>query len=207
MEFCGVREQFGFTNRPQSKLPMLDPTWYFDGDLPGLSDATVDATIQAALSTWSKRCRPVWSKAATMASATLKIITTRIDGPLNILADCEFPYPGMRQILMRLDMEKFTTAFNPGPNYLGLPHVVAHEGGHAMGVFHLADDSTPDLMNARYNARIWEPQDDDAAIVLQLYGPPLAIIPQPTPPIPGMKSINVNVEQDGKKWSGSIPRI
>ena len=182
MEFCGVREQFGMSDQPQRKLPTVDPTWWFDGDLPGLDDATGEQTIQASLSTWSKWCALLWSKAATKASATLLIITTRIDGPSNVLADCQLPYPGMKQLLMRLDLERFTTKLNPDGGYIGLPHVIAHEGGHAEGLMHLAFDATPDLMNQTYRKDIWEPQADEGSIVKSLYGSPRPMPPPATPP-------------------------
>lgn len=202
MNFCGVSEQFGASEMPQRKLPTLDPTWWFDGELPGLSDADVEGTIQAAFNTWSKVCAISWTKAASKASATLSIITTRIDGPLMVLADCQLPSPGLNQLLMRLDIEKFTRSFTPERGYIGLPHVLAHEVGHAMGLMHLPDDDTPDLMNARYNPAIWEPQQEEGSLTKKLYGAPRNI---PVPSTPH-KPVRVTVEQDGKKWSGEIPR-
>jgi hypothetical protein len=202
VEFCGVREQFGVSNQPQRKLPTIDPTWWFDGDLPGLSDAVIEQTIQTSLGSWSKWCALQWTKAATKASSTLLIITTRIDGPSNILADCQLPFPGMQQLLMRLDLEKYTTAFTPERGYIGLPHVIAHEGGHAKGLMHLDFDQTPDLMNATYRADIWEPQADEGAIVRKLYGPTRPA-PAPVPPAPGEIPLILPAELTFQAYGGT----
>lgn len=168
--FCGVRENFG---EQSAKLPMLDPTWFFQGSIAGLEASRVRSTIAKALAGWSKVCALRWREADSPQSATLRIITERIDGPGNVLADCQLPYPNFKQLLMRLDAEKYVDVLQPVAGTIGLYHVVAHEGGHAEGFGHLPFDGTPDLMNPTYNREVYEPQADEAMIARRMYGPPV----------------------------------
>lgn len=173
-------------------------TWFFDGDLAGLSDLQVDTIFQGAFDRWSQHGRMKWQKAANAQDCTISIITARIDGPQGVLADCQLPYPGMRRPLRcRFDNERFTGDLDPRNGYIGLPHVACHEFGHGIGFPHLPVDSTPDLMNPTYNPKVYAPQIDESTICRKLYGEPV----QGSAPGIGERTGIYRIDEQGRLWS------
>ena len=156
-------------------------TWWFMGDLIGLSKDQIRKAIQDAFNSWTKvaNCRGV--EASTQQQASLLIAVKQLDGPQGVLADCELPGPAIQH--MRVDnAEQWTVQLgsNVPANLIDIERVLRHELGHFWGIGHI---SRGNLMAPTYSSKIWEPQQGDIEEMVGKYGPPIAT-PSPSPGMP-----------------------
>lgn len=207
--FCGVRQTFGLGEQ-QVKLPSNIITFRVDSDLPGFTRSQLEDVCMEAWQRWVRVIGIKVDKHANVKTTPTQIVTTlRMDGSSGVLADQMLPYGTGVGLRMRIDSsERYVASDNPPNGMLNLIAVLCHEDGHCLGLQHINAGSTPDLMNATYRNGIYVPQPDDISYGRKLYGSPIADNPPaPEPPTVNGKPVIVTVEQDGKKWSGTIQRV
>lgn len=206
MRFCGVSEAFG-AGAAQVKLPSNRVTFIVRDVLPGLSREDQEAAHMESWRRWSRVIGITVDKHPNTKTDVTQIVTVvNLGGPLGVLADQMLPYGSGVNLRMRLDSsERWQVADNPSQGMINLLAVLTHENGHCLGMQHISADGSADLMNATYSPRIHSPQADDISYGRKLYGPP--IDGGSSPQVPVQKPITVTVEQDGKRWAGSLPRV
>jgi hypothetical protein len=207
--FCGVVQSFGMGSA-QVKLPSNIVTFRVDGDLPGFSRAELEDACMEGWKRWERCIGIKVDKHANPKTDPTQIVTaTRMDGSSGVLADQQLPFGRGVGLLMRIDNgERWIAADNPSQGRINLIAVLCHEDGHCLGFQHINAGGTPDLMNPTYSPRIFVPQPDDISYGRKLYGPPITDVPPPVePPTVNGKPVQITVEQEGKKWFGTIQRV
>ena len=106
-----------------------------------------------------------------------------LDGPSNVLAQCELPCGfsphSWRQLNMTCDLsEALVLAENPPAGKIDAGRMVCHELGHGLGVGHIASGN---LMAPTYSNSIRAPRNGDVVEVRARYGLPAAPTPVPAP--------------------------
>lgn len=150
-------------------------------ELPRVSFEELKAAAEWAFDSWAKVCglKPHYVTAA--RDARLLIYTAAIDGPNGVLADCELPTPGKKQVKMRLDLgEEWDATLSGNSRKLLLALVLAHEGGHSAGVGHTPNVTKKNIMDATYNPAVQVPGPWDIAEMQRRYGKPVAGTPTNT---------------------------
>ncbi len=143
--------------------------------------ALADA-VEWALAEWNKVCGIRLTMSTNPRTAHIVCRPGRLDGPSNVLAQCELPCgfspTNWRQINMTCDLsEALVLAENPPPNRIDAGRMVCHELGHGLGIGHI---ETGNLMAPVYSTSIRRPRDGDAVQARARYGAP-ALPPDPTP--------------------------
>lgn len=181
MTFCGMREQFG-EGAITYKLSNQRPTFYVQDSPPHIQRDQLVAACIDAFGRWSNVCDVIFVPTNDSSAAQFLIFTHQFDGPSGILADCEFPSPGLRQQSMRIDpTERWQISDNPASGYLDLLAVLCHEMGHGIGLAHFPSGPPAELMEPIYTPSVVRPMQTEAAYAAKLYGLPQTKIP-PTPP-------------------------
>jgi hypothetical protein len=187
------------------KMPTNRPTWCLNATLPGIGADALHKALVESFANWQAVCDLAFIEVTDARTANIVIIDHEFDGPTGILADAMLP-TGVRQQVLRLDRsERWIIADNIPTNRIELRTVGRHEIGHIIGFSHLPSGPPPDRMEARYSPTVNVPQATEIAMARKLYGPPASTPVDPTKP--GAKPVNVTVEQDGKRWSGSLQRV
>lgn len=186
--------------------------------LGNLSDMDVKDCFTAALKEISDCCDFKHEFVGNPDFANIFVITQRLDGAMGVLADCEIPPVGATadntRLRMRLDDgESWVISESPAPNQIDLYRVILHELEHGHGLGHKpANVADAALIAPTYSRTLRNLQAADKAELVRRYGispaTPVPLPPvNPQPPTPGAMPVSVTVEQNGKKWSGSIPRV
>lgn len=213
MTFCGMRGQFG-DGAITYKLANQRPLFYVQNTPPNMTRDQFVAACLEAFGRWSAVCDVVFAPTNDQNAAQFVIFTHQFDGPSGILADCEFPSPGLRPQSMRIDpSERWQISDNPAQGYLDLLAVLCHEMGHGIGLQHFPTGSPAELMEPVYNPAIVRPQSTEAAYAAKLYGLPQTQTP-PTPPNspPLGDSLGIDLiitQANGSKYSakGTAKRV
>lgn len=173
-------EQFGGS---LMQWPMSDINWSINSDvsLPNWTMDGLQQAISAAWSGWSRVCniRPAFSGFNRPAHITIAI--RKIDGPGQVLADCQLPNgdPNAR-LAMRIDQsESYVNSENPPDFAVDLVRVTRHELGHGIGISHIQGAN---LMAPVYSAKIADCQVGDIAEAVARYGKPSPNQPPPVEP-------------------------
>lgn len=145
--------------------------------------------------------------------ANIYLQVRRLDGAMGVLADCEIPQPGSTpdgtRLRMRFDdSEAWVISETPQQGQIDFYRVFLHEVEHGHGLGHKpANIAAAALIAPTYSRTLRNLQPADKAEFVRRYGPPkVQPVPPPTP-TPGVKPVTVTVEQDGKRWSGPVPRV
>jgi hypothetical protein len=180
LHFCGNTEEVNLDQRRRwmnrdSDNPI---TFWFMGGMKRIPTPKIKQVIQEAANKWAAICDLSFREANGSRDADLLIITKHLDGPGGTLADQQLPRGDNRQLLMRLDNERFIISDQPntGSN-VDLRRVVLHELGHGIGIGHL---SSGNVLQPSYG-RYVELQKDDIEAAQFLYGKKPTTDPDPNP--------------------------
>lgn len=164
-----------------SKWQHNDLSWQCVADLPGIERDVLRAAIQRAGEAWQRVCGIRWFEGS--GSQANILITTQSEGPGNILADCQMPFPGItprHTLHLRIDIrDAWAYADNPPTDRVGLLQTLGHEIGHGLGIGHGVQGA---WMYASYNPRIITPQSWDIMEARARYGNAIAATAQPVSP-------------------------
>jgi hypothetical protein len=183
--FCQVDpEQLALADALVYKWPDPNLPWTLMDEVTGISYEDLKAAADAGLKGWTtcSGLKPVFTASA--RDARLLIYAVRIDGPGNVLADCQLPTPGLRQVKMRLDLSEDWLA------KIKLPVVIRHEGGHGAGLGH-APGGSKNWMAPIYDPAIATAGTWDTNEMQGRYGSPLPTTPTLPPSIPGGGGFNM----------------
>lgn len=204
--FCGLPEHLE-VEALVSKWPDTHLPWTITDLVPGISEEELIRAVEWAFSPqfgWSGICglQPVLEQSA--RNSRLLIGSRRIDGPGNILAECQLPSPGIRQVKMWLDIsEQWTSETMAVQRAIQLPVVLRHEAGHGIGLGHAPSGST-NWMAPVYDPRvvkggIWDIQESRTR-----YGLPKVTIP----PAGDVLTLRINHEtktlEHSPGWSARV---
>jgi hypothetical protein len=175
---CGVKDHIG---NADCAWPFLDVTVYAEGMIGQIS---LRDAAEWAIQGWNDVCGIRMTMTANPKTAHIVTGPVRIDGPNNILAQCELPCGFLanrwRQLRCEVDSsEAFVLSTNPPANRIDVGRTLRHEYGHGLGVGHI---ETGNLMAAIYSSSIYLPQNGDIIQVRARYGKPQASAPKPTIP-------------------------
>lgn len=179
-----MQQQVGELN----KWDNPDITWAIINDLPGLSRQDFESAAATAFGYWATVCGIRPKKTNDPNTANVVITVGNIDGPSGTLAWSELPNRGTRRVTQKYDSSerKWVISLNPSGGALDITRVLAHEIGHAVGIFHI---SAGNLLAPTYSLQVHKPMSGDVAEATARYGPPVAQptpIPTPNPqPTPG----------------------
>lgn len=211
--FCGVTEEAFAINGVTHQWPRGSKlTWRLDVTRLGtLSNMDMRDAIAVALKEISGCCDITHSMATVGQTPNLLIISRLMDGASGVLADCQIPVGNVNagtSLLMRFDdSENWVIQDQPTQGVIDFYRVFLHEAEHGHGLGHKpVSIPEPALIAPMYSRTIRNLQRVDVQELLRRYGAPAAV-PTPPTPTPGAKPVNVTVEQDGKVWKGSIPRV
>lgn len=174
---CGVADHLGGI---QCQWPFRDLFVHATGSVNGI--ALTDAA-EVAIKGWNDICGIRLQMTSDFDKSHIHIVQARIDGPGNILADCEMPCfggGGWRRLRCRVDNSENFVLCTGGPpaGKIDVGRTLMHEIGHgAIGVGHI---EIGNLMAAMYSDKIWLPKDGDRIQALARY-PVLVPKPQPKP--------------------------
>lgn len=214
--FCGQNDEGYAINGTTYQWPRGSRlTWGLAfSSVGGLSAADCKDAITEALKEISNCCDVTHQYVPNANTANIKIISQRLDGPSGVLADMQIPFPNAHpdstQLIGRVDdSEKYGLFDNPPQGWIDFYRMMLHELEHAHGLGHKpASIQVPALIAPIYSPRMRHLQKADIDELVRRYGTPKLPPPGPVDP-PGTtpKPVSVVVEQDGKKWAGSIPRV
>lgn len=176
-----------------NKLRTNRPTVWFEGAPPNYTLAAWKALYFEWANKWTKVANVECSEASSRAAANWIVVVVRMDGRNGVLADAELPGPPQQR--NRYDVSD--TA-----NQLQLGQTVLHEVGHLYGLVHLESSPPPDVMEARLNPALSEPQATESKLMASMYGPPRVLPPVPSPV--GATVCSIRTSDDGKVFSCEI---
>lgn len=174
---CGVPDNVGSVD---CLWPFRDVEVYAEGAIGSLFLA--DA-VEWALAQWNAVCGIRLRMSANRKTAHVLCKPGHLDGPSNVLAQCELPCGfsphSWRQLNMTCDLsEALVLAENPPAGKIDAGRMVCHELGHGLGVGHIASGN---LMAPTYSNSIRAPRNGDVVEVRARYGLPAAPTPVPAP--------------------------
>lgn len=176
MSFCGETAQFG-DGAITYKLANQRPKFFVHSWPETMTRQQFIAACLEAFERWSAVCDVVFSHTDEQSEAQFVIFMHSFDGPSGILADCQFPSPGLRPQQMRIDRGERWKVDDV------LLAMLCHEMGHGIGLSHFPPGPPPELMEPSLSS-IARPQATESAYAAKLYGPPkLAPTPTPVPPL------------------------
>lgn len=213
--FCGqTAEDYAINGTTYSLLPLRKITWGIAFQKLGPFSAAECRDIFAeALAEISACCDMSHEWTSDVGSANLQITSRRLDGSSGVLADCQIPVGNVTpdtHLLMRFDdSEIWTNAEHPANGQIDIYRVFLHEALHGHGLGHkpsnIADKA---LISPLYSTSIRNLQFGDKTELIRRYGWSKQ---QPAPTKPATpaagKPVQVVVIQDGKQWSGELPRV
>lgn len=213
--FCGVsQEQFAINGVTYAWPRGSKLTWGVAFSRLGqLSGQDCKDAIVAFLKEISDACDLAFEYIANVNAANIRYTAQRLDGANGVLADMQIPVgnvsTGSTSLLGRYDDgENWVLAQNPPNGAIDFYRVGLHETLHAVGLGHKpASIQQPALIAPVYSPVVRHLQPADKAELVRRYGPATVTPSAPPTPVPGAKPVIVTVEQDGKKWSGSLPRV
>ena len=142
--------------------------------LPGIERDQFRAVFRAACDAWESVCGIEFQE---VDSRETFVVTTMVQAPGAVLADCTLPYPQQFPVRMRIDAAEPWGTGRPIPsNRIDLLIVLMHELGHGLGLDHGGDTLMKPMYDPRMEIGPWERQ-----LVVQAYGPPKP--KKPTTPI------------------------
>lgn len=187
--YCGLPVRAEASDRGWPAAKWRDGlAWKITGDLPGVVRAAFRSAAAVAFKAWSDVSGlPAFREAVAGERAHIVITTGRIDGRGGTLGWSTLP-PG-DPVEQRYDVAE------PWDAGVDLISVLIHEGGHALGLQHDAEDADA-IMAPFYNPRVLRPTRRDAARMQALYGEPA-----PTKPTPGEADLEL------KLWGAESVRL
>lgn len=210
MAWCGVSESFG-DGSAQVKLPTSRVTFFVRDVLPGFSREEFEAACMEAWKRWERVIGIKVDKHPNGKTDCTQIVTVaNLGGPSGVLADQMLPYGTGVNLRMRVDStERWIIADNPPAGRINLLGVLCHEDGHCLGLQHILPEGDRDLMNASYEPRIFEPQEDDISYGRKLYGPPGNGATPPVPPLGDSLGLEIIITQQNARYkaTGTAKRI
>lgn len=213
--FCGVsEEQFAIAGVTYQWPRGSKLSWGLTfSRLNHLSDMDVKDVVTAAMKEISDCCDITHVYVKNPNAANIYIMLQRLDGASGVLADCEIPVGNVSADMTRLrlrldDAENWVVSDSPSQGSIDLYRVVLHELEHGHGLGHKpASVDEAALIAPIYSRTLRNLQTADKVELVRRYGPPRVAPPPVPPPTPGAKPVTVTVEQDGKKWTGTLPRM
>jgi hypothetical protein len=153
--FCACTEAM-LANAALAMWPDAHLPWAILDLVPGIDEEQLKAAVEWAFSFEhgiQAVCgiQPVYEETA--RNARLLITARRIDGPMGILAECELPMPGMKQVRMWLDLSERWVDEPRTQQDIILPIVIRHEGCHGIGTGH-APEGSWNWMAPAYDPRV-----------------------------------------------------
>lgn len=215
--FCGTRQEpFAINGVTFGWLPGSKITWGLTFSRLGqLSDMDCKDAITEGLKEISACCDVHHEYVIAPDFANLWLTVARMDGGNGVLADCEIPQQRAsveyNRLRMRFDDgEGWVISSTPKQGEIDFYRVFLHEALHAHGLGHKPASVTGlALIAPMYSRTIRNLQPLDIAELVRRMGKPTSVPPITPPPTnPGLgKPVRAIVEQDGKRWEGSIPRV
>lgn len=189
--FCGVRQSVIEEARARElKWKKRHLRWFIADRLPGIPLETLTAIYAAAWASWQSVCGLTFEQSSDSSSHDISHLTRPIDGRSGTLAEAELPPGDDRRLRMWADIgERWHAASNLSPptqqGLIDLLAVIAHEGGHSIGLSHTPRITGKALMDAFYSEQIRKPQSWDIEEAQRRYGPPVELPPPAVIPVPG----------------------
>lgn len=176
--FCAVKDKLE-VGEGTPHWGKHDLTYSVVSGLPGIPVDSMKRAAQIAFDRWAAVCdiRASHIKTAGEAADILMQVGP-IDGPSGVLAWSELPGNGTTRQLKQMygKAEKWVIADTVPVGRIDLVRVMCHELGHALGSAHLPAGN---LLAPTYSTTINKPQAGDTLIMVQRYGQPKPVVPQP----------------------------
>jgi len=201
---CGVADHFGSV---LCRWPQTDRrvTIFATGRA---GEVAIADAAEWAIQAWNEACGIRMEMSTNPKTANLYTRSKRLDGPGNVLAQCQLPC-GVRpdaQLFCDVDdSELYVLGENPPAGRVDLGRTLRHEYGHGIGIGHISDGN---LMAPRYSSSLWTLKNGDIMEGRARYGDP--VVTPPAVPIPGGSTPDaprpVNgprlefVDPDGRRW-------
>ena len=215
--FCGTRQEaFAINGRTYGWKPGSKITWGITfSRLGSLSDMDVKDAITAYCKEISDSCDLFFEYVSNGDLANIRLQRVRLDGASGVLADMQIPAPNASPANEQLrgrfdDGEGWVLSANPGQGEIDFYRVGLHEFLHACGLGHKPASVTgAALIAPTYSRTLRNLQLLDIAELQRRHGAAKTTPTEPAPPVqPGIgKPVLVTLEQEGRKWSGNIPRV
>lgn len=186
-------EHLAYAEAQVCRWPDGNIPWAVVDELSGVRFDVLEIVLENAWGRWAKVCdiEPHY----TVNARTARVLhgARRIDGPGSVLAECQLPCGGLRQVSMWFDLgERWGAPLSPRDQGIILELVATHEIGHALGLGH-APAGSANIMAPAYNPKqltfgewdIYEARDRRYGAPSGRRGtPPYPATPIPPPSIP-----------------------
>lgn len=153
---------------------------------------------------WCEHLEMKWTRVPSDRQADMTILCQRIDGPGNVLAQCELATGRDNPLRMWIDSGEVKWGLVKGSREANLFGTVKHELGHGVGLGHLSTSDA--LMYAYSQTNVVSPQAPDIQAALRLG---YARRTQPTPPTPEPPTDKPRLimEFAGKRYTGLLEPV